>query len=110
MGHKFAESFLVASVEAEIVIIDSNPVKHKTNELIRQSATIVGIEKMFAQSLFCKFINLMKMENMLWVSRNSHRKKSVLSVRKISNIIMGGGSFFFKVLGIYRCYYVGRLD
>lgn len=60
MGHKFAESFLVASVETEIVIMDSNPVKHKTNELIRQSATIVGIEKMFAQSLFCKFINLMK--------------------------------------------------
>lgn len=74
MGHKFTEHFLAASVEMEIVIADSSPVRPKTNELIRQSARIVGTEKIFARGLFCEFINLMKMENMLWVSRNSPRK------------------------------------
>lgn len=48
MGHKLAEGFLAASVEMEIVIADSSPVRHKTNELIRQSARIVGTEKIFA--------------------------------------------------------------
>ena len=77
MGRKLAESFLAASVEMEKVIADSNPVRHKTNELIRQSARIVGTGKIFARGLFCEFINLMKMENMLWVSRNSQGKISL---------------------------------
>lgn len=56
MGHKLAEGFLAAYLKMEIVIANSNFVRCKTNELIRQNTRLVGIEKIFAQSLFWDFI------------------------------------------------------
>lgn len=56
MGHKLAEGFLAAFLKMEIVIANSNSVRRKRNELIRQNTRLVGIEKIFAQSFFWNFI------------------------------------------------------
>ena len=45
MGHKLAEGFLAAYLKMEIVIANSNFVRCKTNELIRQNTRLVGIER-----------------------------------------------------------------